>query len=253
MASVGSRQIVGEGTSYRDWASWNGFDTMLRLDVANLIEPGSRAIIVAPHPDDEVLGCGGLMQALAALKRQTLLVAVTDGGGSHPGSKQWPQEKLLENRPTETLDALSRLDIDLPAVHRLGIPDGGVAQGESELIKKLLALIEPGDTVFATWEFDGHPDHEATGRAARRACELTGTRCVQVPVWTWHWARPGDPRVPWQHARRLDLDDKALERKRHAMTAFESQIHPDPSTGAEPILSPDALERLFRPWEIYFV
>lgn len=253
MASVGSRQIVGDGTSHRDWASWHGFQAMPSFELDELVPHEGRAVIVAPHPDDEVLGCGGLMQALDSQGKRMMLVAVTDGGGSHPRSTEWPQSRLLESRPRESLEAWRTLGLGEASSRRLGIPDGSVTRHETRLLKDLLALIEPGDTLFATWEYDGHPDHEATGRAARRACELTGSRCVQVPVWTWHWAVPGDTRVPWTRARRLELDDQALSRKRQAMAAFESQIHPDPSTGAPPILSPDALERLFNPWEVYLV
>ncbi|WP_462379349.1 PIG-L deacetylase family protein [Pseudomonas sp. Marseille-QA0892] len=253
MASVGSQQIVGDGTSLHDWASWRGFQAMQPLSLDDLVPAEGRAIIVAPHLDDEVLGCGGLMQALHSRGRRMMLVAVTDGGDSQPRSTARPDPRLLEARPRESLEAWRALGLNEPLSRRLGIPDGSVTRHETRLLKDLLALIEPGDTLFATWEYDGHPDHEATGRAARRACELTGARCVQVPVWTWHWAVPGDTRVPWARARRFELDDKALSRKRQAMAAFESQAHPNPSTIAPPIQSHDAPERLFNTWEVYLV
>ena len=44
-----------------------------------VVPPGSRAVFIAPHPDDEVLGMGGLMAALARQSRELRLVAVTDG------------------------------------------------------------------------------------------------------------------------------------------------------------------------------
>ena len=75
----------------------------------------------------------------------------------------------------------------------------------------------------------------------------------ELPIWTWHWAHDDDPRVPWARARRIDLSAQAVARKRYAAKAFTSQIHNDPSTGAEPVLSEHALERLLQPYEVVFV
>jgi hypothetical protein len=75
---------------------------------------------------------------------------------------------------------------------------------------------------------------------------------VEVPVWAWHWASPGDARLPWRRARRLALDGEARERKRRAVQAFRSQLLPDPSTGAGPILRATTVERAARSFEVVF-
>ena len=61
MDAVNSRRIFGEGTSARDWESWAGLEELPRLEPGDLVPEGRRALIVAPHPDDEVLGTGGLL------------------------------------------------------------------------------------------------------------------------------------------------------------------------------------------------
>ncbi|MGK9559270.1 PIG-L family deacetylase, partial [Salmonella enterica subsp. enterica] len=83
-----------------------------QISVEQLVPAGHRAVIIAPHPDDEVLGCGGLLQGLAMLDRQIQLISVTDGSASHPGSRRWPVERLSIVRPQESAQAL----------HRLGLP-----------------------------------------------------------------------------------------------------------------------------------
>ena len=224
---------------------------MPEIEAAQLVPPGHRAVIVAPHPDDEILGCGGLLYLLNELGRRLALVAVTDGDGSHPQSSLWPASRLRNTRPLETREALRRLHLERATVTRLAIPDGQVSGQEEALQRRLFEVLTPQDIVFVTWRLDGHPDHEATGRAAVEACQLRGIRCIEVPIWTWHWARPGDPRVPWERARRLNLEPDVLALKKQAVNAFGSQLSEDPSTGQGPILPPAVVARLTRAWEVY--
>ncbi|QDD88097.1 acetylglucosaminylphosphatidylinositol deacetylase [Pseudomonas oryzihabitans] len=224
---------------------------MPEIEAAQLVPPGHRAVIVAPHPDDEILGCGGLLYLLNELGRRLALVAVTDGDGSHPQSSLWPASRLRNTRPLETREALRRLHLERATVTRLAIPDGQVSVQEEALQRRLLEVLMPQDIVFVTWRLDGHPDHEATGRAAVEACRLRGTRCIEVPIWNWHWATPGDPRVPWERARRLNLEQDVLALKKQAVNAFGSQLSEDPSTGQGPILPPAVVARLTRAWEVY--
>ena len=253
MATVGDRQIQGAGTAPEAWAEWAGFSSMPAIAAAQLVPPDHRAVIVAPHPDDEILGCGGLLHLLGELGRRLTLVAVTDGDGSHPDSSLWPASRLRNTRPLETREALRRLRLERASVTRLALPDGQVSAQEEALEQRLLDLLTPQDVVFVTWRLDGHPDHEATGRATLAACQQRGARCIEVPIWTWHWASPGDTRVPWERAQRLALDADVLALKKHAVNAFGSQLSADPSTGQGPILPPAVVARLTRPWEVYLL
>jgi LmbE family N-acetylglucosaminyl deacetylase len=107
--------------------------------------------------------------------------------------------------------------------------------------------------VFTTWRQDGHPDHEATGEACALAAASTGARLVEVPVWGWHWSRPGDARMPWQRAFRLPLSEEAVRRKRMAVKAFTSQLRRDASTGSGPVLRATTVQRAARPFEVVFL
>lgn len=91
--------IVGQGTPLQHWQASSKMAELPHISVEQLVPDGHRAVIIAPHPDDEVLGCGGLMQGLAALGRPIQLISVTDGSASHPGSRRWPVERLSVVRP----------------------------------------------------------------------------------------------------------------------------------------------------------
>ncbi len=219
----------------------------------SLVPHGCRAVIVAPHPDDEIISCGGLMAQLKHLGRDMTLIAVTDGDASHPESSLWPRTRLMHERPRETQMALKQMHIGGLDTIRIGLGDGKVHSHTSWLSSFIAAQLQPNDVVFSTWRLDGHPDHDAVGYASHHAANAAGVKHVEMPVWCWHWASPGDKRIPWNRARQLPIGDTLLRRKNRAMQSFKSQIEPDPSTGSAPVLPAQALRKLIRPSEIYFV
>ena len=68
-----------------------------------------RTVVLAPHPDDESLGCGGLLARLAAHGVPARVVVVTDGAQSHPGSAAYPPERLRALREAEARAAVAAL------------------------------------------------------------------------------------------------------------------------------------------------
>jgi LmbE family N-acetylglucosaminyl deacetylase len=256
-----SRLIEGHGTPDAAWQAWGGLADLPLVSAATLVPPGGRAIVIAPHPDDEVLACGGLLQLLHAQGTRTVLLAVTDGAASHPGSTLLTPDLLARLRPQETLAALRALGLGMdggagpaaPQVLRARIADGRVGAEIEQLQTLLQQLLRPGDAVFVTWRQDGHPDHEACGLAAAMAARACGATLVEMPVWSWHWAAPGDSRLPWRRARRLELSPDVLRRKRQAVECFVTQLRDDHSTGQPAILPPHVLARLLHPYEIYFI
>lgn len=247
--------ITGSGTSLQAWNSSRKLAQLPVISADMLVPINCWAVIIAPHPDDEVLGCGGLMRQLAQLDRPLKLISVTDGSASHPGSDLWPVERLSVIRPQESAEALRRLDLPLHSLQwiRGGFGDTSVAEQEDALVDYLKRYLSPSDVVFATWSLDGHADHEAVGRASARAAEAVGASFHEVPIWAWHWASPEDERLPWERARKVLLDPVTIARKRHAVHAFASQLEGDPQIGLEPVLSPLAMERLLQPFEVVFV
>jgi LmbE family N-acetylglucosaminyl deacetylase len=245
------RLIRGQGTTAAQWRAWPGWRDLRAASAGELVPPGRRVVIVAPHPDDEARGAGGLLAATAREGRERLLVAVTDGLASHPGSRLWPACTLGAQRRRETGAALRELDAACPVL-RLGIDDGRIAGATSVLAQALAALITPDDVIVSPWRFDGHPDHEAVGRVTAMTAEAVGACHLEAPIWAWHWAAPGDHRVPWPRAAVLHLDETLAQRKRAAAGCFTSQLEPDPSTGADAILPPWALARLLHEREVFF-
>jgi len=168
---------------------------------------------------------------------------VTDGEASHPGHPD--PAALATRRAAETASALRMLGAQATDVIRLGFPDTGVADREDDLAALLPGLATGCDAVLAPWDRDVHADHEAVGRAARRA----SPPAFWYPVWTWHWARPGDARVPWEQGVRVSLRPSVAARKRAAIRCFASQLEPR-GPGAAPVLTPDTVAHFTRDHEV---
>lgn len=226
------RDLQGLGTAESTWRDAGLPDTLAEVDWEDLLPVDGKVVLVVPHPDDEVLGVGGILLALARRRVPVLLLAVTDGEKSHPGR----EDELRVRRAQERSDALAVLGSDA-TVRQLRHPDGGI--DEQLLRKQLSSHVEPADVVIAPWPSDGHPDHDVCGRAA----EGLGARTWSYLVWAWHWATPED--LPLPRAVRVPMTQDDLLLKRRAVSAYVSQIE-----GDDAILPLHVTVRLLRSCEV---
>ena len=225
MVAVNEQRLIqGDGTLESRWLPWLRSIEVATASVEMLVSCGSRLVVIAPHPDDEVLACGGLMAMHRARNGDIAIIAVTDGEASHAGSPLWNAQTLAATRTAEAVEGLNQLGLNDVPVTRLEIPDGLVKRHVLRLALRLQALLQPTDVVVTTWRLDGHPDHDATGFAASLACANVGCHLIEAPVWMWHWAAPGDTRVPWRRLRRLPLTPHVRDRKLTALFEHASQL-----------------------------
>jgi LmbE family N-acetylglucosaminyl deacetylase len=199
------------------------------------------AIVVSPHPDDEVLGAGGLIHALTVRGATVRVVSVTDGEAAYPGAPA-----LGIQRREELRSALRRLSPQHVETLRLAIPDGMVRHHENKLRCAIESLITPETLIVAPFEEDGHPDHESAGRIARRISQAHHLAIVRYPIWAWHQSHPEKlRRLPW---RRFPLSREAQRAKARALDCFRSQTSPRVS---DPILPPHVLQYFQRTFEAF--
>jgi LmbE family N-acetylglucosaminyl deacetylase len=235
-------RIDRPGTPEHAWDSWPELRHLPAVDPRAW--PG--VVVVAAHPDDEVLGVGGTVAILAAAGVRVRLVAVTDGEASHPGADPAVLARIRAAESAAALDLLGASGIE---VVRLRFPDTGLAACEEQLSAVLREQCAGFGVCLAPWEADAHADHEAAGRAARRAGRLTGAQVLTYPVWMWHWARPGDRRVPWRRASQVRLPAEAAARKRAAIGVFASQLV-DRGPDAGPVLPAGIVAHFTRSEEV---
>jgi LmbE family N-acetylglucosaminyl deacetylase len=200
-------------------------------------------IVVAPHPDDETLGAGGLIAAQRRRGIPVLIVAVTDGEAAYPDTPFLGPLRRIEQQW-----ALAELGVDAGAIMRLRFPDSAVSQREAELITVLQSLVTRDTQLIAPWRHDPHPDHEACGRAAEQVARDTGALLVSYFFWTWH--HHVSESLATLPLRRFELDPDLQAAKAAALAQHQSQLaRPDGS----PVLPEELLSPARRPFETFLL
>src|ERR1700677_4731820 len=90
---------------------------------------GERPLILAPHADDESLGCGGLIAACCQRGRPPFVVILTDGAASHPGSREYPPDRLRALRAQEARRAVATLGLTPDNLAFFSYPDAALPSG----------------------------------------------------------------------------------------------------------------------------
>ncbi len=251
-AVTSERLIQGSGTPEDVWRDWLRERQTASLCDTSWLLRAQRVVVVAPHPDDEVLACGGLLAMRADAAGEVLIVAVTDGEASHGAAPGAAANAMAERRRAERLTGLQRLGLEGASLVRCGFPDGRVDRCEHALTQQLAGLLRASDVVIVSWRLDGHPDHEAAGRAAASACATLGCRLVEVPIWMWHWAAPDDEQVPWQRLAALPVEPLSWLRKQAALSAHASQLTAR-SAALGPVLDAAICARARRACEYFLI
>ncbi|MEO5999684.1 MAG: PIG-L deacetylase family protein [Chitinophagaceae bacterium] len=233
----------------------------LPFSVSEINRFGS-TIVFAPHPDDESLGCGGMIAVLHSMGNPVFVVFVSDGSMSHPGSIKFPADVLSALRAREALEALSYLQVPASQTVFMGLKDGSVPNvGEPgfekavETIRGYLEMIEPG-TIILPWRRDTHADHRACWSLVKDALRTANKKILQLeyPLWLWERGLADDlPRHYEVKIRSVDIS-RWLAVKQKAIAAHQSQvtrmIDDDPGGFW---LSPEMLAHFRGPEEIFFI
>jgi len=238
------------------------------------------AVVLAPHPDDETLGCGGLIAMKRDLGVDVTVVFMTDGARSH--AHLVDATELIRRRRDEAAAACAVLGVEPTAVHHLEIGDGELSNSAERAIAALEPLLQNS---FERQLIVPHPgesplDHRATFDVAAETLRRSGHTmdALAYPVWMWDQFPFTNPlsaprerhsvpsivrtsardrlgwRIPTLLTRSVDVSS-VLDRKRRALQEHASQMTRQDGTSdwltLEDIAGGDWLERLLRPNEFY--
>jgi LmbE family N-acetylglucosaminyl deacetylase len=223
-------------------------------DLGEIIGAGT-VLILAPHPDDESLGCGGLIAACCAAGRPAFVLVLTDGAGSHPHSLRYPPARLRKTREQEARDAVMALGLPPDRIAFLGLPDTAAPHDGAAFERAVDAIMGLAErlhcsAIAAPWQHDPHCDHLAAHRMAVEAATRLRLRHIAYPV--WGWTLPVDDTLDTVVAGgRLDIE-RHLPAKRRAIAAHASQhgkvVTDDPSGFTLP---PGFLAVFDAPYEVF--
>ena len=181
------------------------------------------------------------------------VVLLTAGEASQKTAATPDRQALAKLRLSEMETALAALAPEAPLVF-LGASDGQVEESEKQITSSLVELIGegPGTLVAAPWRHDGHPDHDAAGRAAAEAARRTGAHLVEYLVRFWPRTSPDD--APWDRLRHVHLDAAMEEAKAEAIRSHVSQVSASlDQPGGTALLPGHVLAHFAGPLEHYVV
>ena len=184
-------------------------------------------LIIAPHPDDESLGCGGLIAACCAAGRPPVVAVLTDGSGSHPNSRLYPPSRLAALREAEVTQAVRMLGLPAERLILLRELDTRAPSDGAPFDALVARLAQRAaaarcSSIMATWQHDPHCDHQAAARLGQATARACGIRHLGYPV--WGWMLDDDQPIEETTVRGWRFDIGAhLPAKRRAIAAHASQ------------------------------
>jgi LmbE family N-acetylglucosaminyl deacetylase len=215
-----------------------------------------RLLVLAPHMDDEALGCGGAL-LMHADKPSVHCAFATDGAGSPAPLLPWlgrADDDLAGQRRAEALAAAARVGIPAANLRFFDLPDGGLSRRRRVLeaaLTEVLAAVRP-EIVLAPFRYDVHPDHTALNRAARAVLRKLAEPPVLLEYFVYYRLRfvpGGDVRRAIRQGALLEVDIRPVAAaKRAALDCYASQTTVRHSWQDRPILTPESLrERCAEP------
>ena len=232
-----------------------GFMALPEANVKTVLD-GQRALILAPHADDESLGCGGLIAAACAAGIAPIVAILTDGAASHPGSVAFPPERLRMVREAEAVRATGLLGLPFINLHFMRHRDTQLSASGPEFEAITAALLEIARTqhcglVIAPWAGDPHCDHEAAACIAQAVARRAHLRLLSYPVWGWLRDHSDVLEESRHHGWRLNISAQQ-EIKKRAIAAYKSQYGELISDSSDGFRLPDTLLAIFeRPFEVF--
>lgn len=214
-------------------------------------------LVVAPHPDDETLGCGALLARLAEAGNNITVLFATDG----EAAQGKPSKAMGTIRRQEAMEACLELGIEPDRLVFLGLEDGALALHKGALASAIDSRFDKGvvDIVFVTASSDRHPDHRAAADVVENLRVKHRFALWQYPIWTWkNWPWGEASHSPLRDALRRTVSSRFhhvpsgqyLSQKRLALGKYRSQIG-SPEDGKA--LPQTMLDVLLGPQELFAI
>jgi len=197
----------------------------------NVFSLPKRLLVVAAHPDDDTIGCGGTIALVARSGGAVRVAYVSDGSRSHPGSRRFSPARIAVMRAREARASLVILGVrDEPIF--FGLLDGSLSSlgacaraATVERLGRAIAAFD-ADMVLAPWRRDPHPDHMAAAALTSDAVSSLPSAPQRLSYEVWLPIRGTDADRPTAHeaiVHTIPLDAEVRDQKRRALLAHATQ------------------------------
>jgi len=193
-------------------------------------------MIIAPHPDDEIFGCGGLLAGHATEGKRADILFLTKGDRAHQACCPMPARQIGAERLRLAVAANEILGVSQGHLHFLEGRDGNLPHkgqdGFIDFAEKIVAYLEKStpDAVFCVHPFEGWSDHMAAEELTRAALKILARspmpRLYHYCVWFWYsMPLKRACSINWRQARLLDITAQ-LSLKRQALRTYLDALAP---------------------------
>ncbi len=169
------------------------------------------ALVLAPHPDDESLGCGGSITKHIKAGSRVKVIFLTDGDkGDFENRFAENYVKIRRQSAQKAMEILGVKDYEF-----WGYRDRSLHQIEGEVVDRLLHIVEafPPSLIYAPSPYEAHPDHKTTAKIALKIFEKTGITLLLYEVLMALF-----PTIL------VDISSE-MERKRKAINSYYTEIY----------------------------
>lgn len=152
----------------------NGYKVKYTFPVKNM----TSVLVIAPHPDDETLGCGGTILRLHQEGAKTAVLLMTDGNSDRKGCDISSTRIKEFERATEI--------IKFDKVFTLSYPDGKLGEHRSQAKERVEQIIHETnpDLIFTPYFLDMNKDHISTNLIIKDASACFNTNIAMYEIWT---------------------------------------------------------------------
>lgn len=182
-------------------------------------------LIVSPHPDDEILGCGALIKKMNAEGKSVSIVFLTKGENT---TNKIDKEKLITERKKLALSALQYVGQPLEKVFFLDYEDGKVNSSNPETLKlkELIEQINP-KAIFVTHKYEGWNDHVQANSIISKIAFEKKIKAFEYCVWFWY-TMPFNKifDIKWVNARHIQMNRKDRKFKISAINIYTKEREP---------------------------
>lgn len=206
-------------------------------------------LIIAPHPDDEAIGCGGLIARLVTQENAPHVAILTGGGASLRDRAEIDPVEVITARRGLTLNSARVLGLPVDHIHFLDFEDGSISsrpEREINRLRELITELHPAN-IFVPHRGEGWPDHLAV-REIGIELAPDNTQVWEYCVWMWYY---NVWNLDWRAARCLHLSKTEREAKLRAVRAYVKPSAPD-GTPWSGVLPRPFLHANTSPREVYF-
>lgn len=221
--------------------------------MANSLPLLDSVIVLSPHPDDEVLGCAGLIQHLQAANKNVYVVILTGGESSHNEHKCGLDKKMIIlKRRSLSHDVAQILHLPDDHLYFLNYPDGGIDIGNNEKnkLKQIIDNISP-QAIFVPHVGDKWSDHVHVKEIVESIISSeVSIQLFAYCVWFWYWFSLPE-KIDWNNACILKMTEKQQNLKIKALDHYLSPKAPcgEPWCGTLPYV---LIKACYWKYELFF-